>query len=1180
MDNQKRRLQKTQAPDKLQIQTKKQPEPTTAVADPISALQRAYADPYTPDNNKILQRTIGNRAVGHLITQRLGIQTKLTVGPANDQYEQEADRVANQVVTNLASKPTNQPPIQRQEDEDKLQTKPIATLQRHPGHSDGEEIQTKRVTTPITAFIQRHPSHAEEEEVQAKFINPYFQRHPSHAEEEDVQAKPIGTEGGEIGGDFENRLNNSGGGKPLPNDLRSGMESQIGADFSGVRVHTGSNAIQLSRDINAQAFTHGQNVFFGEGYYTPGTQSGQHLIAHELTHVAQQNPGVIQPQRKVNDHDNPNHIQRITPKQVSPKRIQRGFLGTIGRGLRKVGQGIGALAGGVVGAGLGTPAGAIVGSVAGAITAAVGLVGGLVGGAYMGAKAGGEYGDNVVTKFLAGTAGLIGGAIAGSVAGTVAGATAGAGMAVAGTLGGGALGGALGGGLGFEYADVKQILSKTKRQKQLGDKYSTQIGSDEAPMGHDMLDSLDSVLSSIPRSHTKGNPELEKIADVQPDKDLPITGASSYNPKTKQLNIVRPEIPGLGMRIPKALYQSMHKGAWRSVMDKVAMEPFFKRKGKRAQVYETEDVALGLGKEGKNPLRSLFGKDAPMNNENLYDWTIRHELGHAVDKRIKFTEKRARLTEFGGWKKYKTNEADARRNLAKTFLTQGGIPSTVYNQDISYTFQKSEIDKEATEKHRKQKMDEYYAEGTKLSDRDYEKSQNHIIKHNVSYTSHNNLLDIFSDHLKNKSQTVEEYHEKVIEKLNSAMKDWNETQKQPWFQQNDPGIRRAARALRIAQTAPYFLSDGGPELFDGRVYQIDHYGSWVSYLKTARNHLVSNYQFSSPSEWFAEAYAAYYNPGNKTARDKLNPATLNWFKENLGEPLVTGKQQQDEDEKDEKGLTPELDVLADLEDYGVEEDQEESAGRDAKDLELIAERLARIVERNEDQIDDQQVDPEASDEPKMQLVPRSGLRRGDILMLHGGSEGVIAGQAFGNVLRGVFKGIVTPWAIKEYSMTKFAGFGHATIYLGNETISHATNSGVKTDTIPSGEEYYVFRNADQTLANQAATVAVRWDNKMKYDAVKATLGGGIGPSFLGPIGKDRARKMQKGDLPSGMFCSEFVIAAYQVAALNLMDQGNPDTELLSLTAQSASPQRLVAVLFEKSEGSDPTWAFVGAHLGK
>lgn len=80
----------------------------------------------------------------------------------------------------------------------------------------------------------------------------------------------------------------AGGGSTLPGATRSFMESRFGADFSGVRVHTDNEAHHLSRDLNAQAFTIGNNIYFGAGKYSPETTSGQHLLAHELTHVVQQ----------------------------------------------------------------------------------------------------------------------------------------------------------------------------------------------------------------------------------------------------------------------------------------------------------------------------------------------------------------------------------------------------------------------------------------------------------------------------------------------------------------------------------------------------------------------------------------------------------------------------------------------------------------------------------------------------------------------------------------------------------------------------------------------------------------------------------------------------------------------------------------------------------------------------
>ncbi|MCL2156382.1 MAG: DUF4157 domain-containing protein, partial [Leptospirales bacterium] len=88
---------------------------------------------------------------------------------------------------------------------------------------------------------------------------------------------------------MEGQLSSShGGGNALPPALRSQMEGSFGFDFSTVRLHTGTPAAQMSSEINARAFTHGNDIYFNEGQYQPENTSGQHLLAHELTHVVQQ----------------------------------------------------------------------------------------------------------------------------------------------------------------------------------------------------------------------------------------------------------------------------------------------------------------------------------------------------------------------------------------------------------------------------------------------------------------------------------------------------------------------------------------------------------------------------------------------------------------------------------------------------------------------------------------------------------------------------------------------------------------------------------------------------------------------------------------------------------------------------------------------------------------------------
>ena len=78
------------------------------------------------------------------------------------------------------------------------------------------------------------------------------------------------------------------GGEALPPQARAFFEPRFGHDFSQVRVHANTRAAESARDVDALAYTLGSNIVFGEGRYQPGTQEGDHLLAHELTHVVQQ----------------------------------------------------------------------------------------------------------------------------------------------------------------------------------------------------------------------------------------------------------------------------------------------------------------------------------------------------------------------------------------------------------------------------------------------------------------------------------------------------------------------------------------------------------------------------------------------------------------------------------------------------------------------------------------------------------------------------------------------------------------------------------------------------------------------------------------------------------------------------------------------------------------------------
>ncbi len=164
----------------------------------ISSLQK----PALTDENE------GNKCIKHL-------QAKLSVGNSNDPLEQEADRVADQVLT-------------------------------APAH-----------LTVSTA-------------------TPRIQRLTAQSNGQTVAAP----------GSVDQVLANSG--RPMDSALQQDMGQRFNYDFSQVKVHTGAAADQSVRDVNAKAYTVGNNIVFGAGRFAPGTHAGRRLIAHELTHVVQQ----------------------------------------------------------------------------------------------------------------------------------------------------------------------------------------------------------------------------------------------------------------------------------------------------------------------------------------------------------------------------------------------------------------------------------------------------------------------------------------------------------------------------------------------------------------------------------------------------------------------------------------------------------------------------------------------------------------------------------------------------------------------------------------------------------------------------------------------------------------------------------------------------------------------------
>lgn len=241
-------------------------EPAPLQEPPGLLLQRAKQQPPTvaAKDAARLQHTLGNRAVGqtlsanvqptpngrstantslHAILNRAAIQPRLTLGPVDDPYEQEAERVAQEVTRQLAA-PTPPPP-------------------------PGDNPQGKGTNSSPATTVQR------QEEAEGA-----IRREPDGI---------VAPEGGEITPEIEHRVQNARGhGQPLAEHARAPLERAFGADFRGVRIHTDGEADALNQSLSARAFTTGADIFFRQGEYNPNSRAGQELLAHELTHVVQQ----------------------------------------------------------------------------------------------------------------------------------------------------------------------------------------------------------------------------------------------------------------------------------------------------------------------------------------------------------------------------------------------------------------------------------------------------------------------------------------------------------------------------------------------------------------------------------------------------------------------------------------------------------------------------------------------------------------------------------------------------------------------------------------------------------------------------------------------------------------------------------------------------------------------------
>jgi len=195
-------------------------------------------------------------------------QTKLSVNTPGDAFEREADSVADKVVSGGSGAGQV------------VQKKDISSVQRLATSEAEEKLGTNDARMRRDKDIQTKP------ELQRKCAA------CEHEEEGQVQkSEAAGGNGGsssatpQLSAQIESA---AGKGNPMSRQTTHEMQHKFGVDFSHVNIHTGTSAIQMSKELGAQAFTHKNDVFFNAGKYNPDTSNGKHLLAHELTHVVQQ----------------------------------------------------------------------------------------------------------------------------------------------------------------------------------------------------------------------------------------------------------------------------------------------------------------------------------------------------------------------------------------------------------------------------------------------------------------------------------------------------------------------------------------------------------------------------------------------------------------------------------------------------------------------------------------------------------------------------------------------------------------------------------------------------------------------------------------------------------------------------------------------------------------------------
>lgn len=184
---------------------------------------------------------------------RCQAKSNLKIGAPDDAYEQEADAVADQVLSGECAGCKSK---------GRLQAKLSIGVSNDPLEREADRTADRVLAAPTYSAVSSAPPRIQRVTGQA---NGHVDVAPASVDQ--ALASP---------------------GRPLDTALRLDMEQRFGHDFSRVRVHTDATAAQSAQDVNAQAYTVGNSVVFDASRFAPGTSDGRRLLAHELTHVVQQ----------------------------------------------------------------------------------------------------------------------------------------------------------------------------------------------------------------------------------------------------------------------------------------------------------------------------------------------------------------------------------------------------------------------------------------------------------------------------------------------------------------------------------------------------------------------------------------------------------------------------------------------------------------------------------------------------------------------------------------------------------------------------------------------------------------------------------------------------------------------------------------------------------------------------